>query len=222
MSTSPLFVAACVVTTIATVANLSVEFVLRPQAKWVTKPLAASGFIAAAIALEAYNHVYGQRILFGLCLSFFGDVLLIPKNKTALKLGILCFLSAHLAYAYAFVGLGFEAQLAITGPVVLGLVVFGVPFAYWLSRHIPKSLSKIVYVYMLVISAMVVCALGACVATGHRSLLVGAVMFYFSDWAVALHRFHKPSFVYKMWGQPLYFASQLLLAWTTHLFVSQP
>ena len=52
--------------------------------------------------------------------------------------------------------------------------------------------------------------------SGEESLLAaGAVLFLISDLAVARHRFVAPGPVNKVWGQPTYFAAQLLIAWST-------
>lgn len=69
-----------------------------------------------------------------------------------------------------------------------------------------------VVAYVLVITTMVALAAGA--ASEHRSwaLLVGAVAFYLSDLSVARDRFVAPGFANRVWGLPLYFFAQLLLA----------
>ncbi len=68
--------------------------------------------------------------------------------------------------------------------------------------------------YVVVISAMVVCAAGTVGQAGLPQILVGALMFYISDLAVARDHFLAPSFANKAWGLPLYFGGQLLLAST--------
>ena len=45
--------------------------------------------------------------------------------------------------------------------------------------------------------------------------LVGAVMFYGSDLAVARDRFVAPGFSNRAWGLPLYYAAQLVIAAST-------
>ena len=50
------------------------------RGKWFFKPIAAAGFIAAAIAVNAQGHEYGQWVLAALALSMLGDILLIPAN----------------------------------------------------------------------------------------------------------------------------------------------
>ncbi len=45
-------------------------------------------------------------------------------------------------------------------------------------------------------------------------LAAGALCFFASDGAVARQRFSHESFWNKAWGLPLYFAGQLLIAWS--------
>ncbi len=67
---------------------------------------------------------------------------------------------------------------------------------------------------MVVISLMVVVALGAAAATDRFAIAAGAACFYLSDLHVARHRFVVESFWNKAWGLPLYYAAQLILAST--------
>ena len=69
-----------------------------------------------------------------------------------------------------------------------------------------------VYAYVSVITVMVVLAVGTVAAHGGANILVGALMFYFSDLAVARERFVEHTFTNKAWGLPLYFGGQLVLA----------
>jgi uncharacterized membrane protein YhhN len=69
-----------------------------------------------------------------------------------------------------------------------------------------------VYAYVAVIGVMVASAVGAFGAGGGAVLLGGALGFFASDLAVARERFVAPSPTNQLWGLPLYYASQLLLA----------
>ncbi len=200
-------------TGLAVIALLVAEYRDSRAGVWVAKPLASAGFIAAALAGGAADHEYGRAILIGLVLSMLGDVLLIPREREAVfRLGVLSFLSAHLVYAYAFLGLGMSMIPTLLAAVVFGAV--GLPLGRWLSGYIPSALAAAAYAYMVVITVMVVCAAGAAAAHGFPAVFVGAFAFYLSDVSVALDRFVGASFMHRLWGLPLYFASQLVLAWT--------
>jgi uncharacterized membrane protein YhhN len=68
--------------------------------------------------------------------------------------------------------------------------------------------------YVAVISLMVVCALGVADFRQQTTIALGALAFYASDLAVARQRFVAAGFGNKLWGLPLYYGAQLLLAST--------
>ena len=177
---------------------------------WIAKPLASTGFVCAAVAAGALDTSYGKLVLLALVLSWLGDVLLI-EARTFLP-GLVSFLMGHLAFAVAFLALGVAPLVALaTGALLL------LPMRMaqrWLSPHVPLKMQVPVQAYMGVISVMVLCAAGAAWAAGMPAILVGAAAFYVSDLAVARQRFVEKSFTNKLWGLPLYYGAQLVLAWT--------
>ena len=71
-----------------------------------------------------------------------------------------------------------------------------------------------IYAYLIVISCMIVCAASAVAAGGPVTILLGGVGFAVSDLAVARNQFIEDDFRNRVWGLPLYFGSQLVLAST--------
>jgi hypothetical protein len=67
---------------------------------------------------------------------------------------------------------------------------------------------------MLVIAGMCVVAVGAGGAGAPWMVPVGALMFTASDIAVVRDRFVKRGFLNRLWGLPLYYAAQLIIAWS--------
>ena len=167
----------------------------------------------AVAAARSIARSMGASILLGLCLCALGDVLLIPRaNGKPFLLGIASFALGHAAYAYAFYARGlrpwlsffaFAAMLAIVGFVLR-----------WLSARLPPDMRVPVRVYMGVIASMVALAVGASVATSDLRIGIGAVLFAASDLSVARERFVRPSLANLLWGLPLYYAAQWLLAWS--------
>jgi uncharacterized membrane protein YhhN len=100
---------------------------------------------------------------------------------------------------------------AVAALAVLGI---GILVMRWLRPHVPPTMQIPVYAYVVVISAMVVSAVGAVAATGDARIVVGALMFYVSDLAVARDRFVASGFWNGACGLPLYFGAQLVLAWS--------
>ena len=178
---------------------------------WLAKPAAAACFVAASLAFGALDSLYGRVLLAGLVLSLCGDVLLIPHAlPRVFQAGVAAFGLGHVAYLVAFL-LRFESALyagicAVAAALVL-LRVFT-----WLRPHLPADMVLPVYAYMGVISAMLVAAAGA--APSSAAIPLGAAMFYVSDLAVARDRFVASGFLNRVFGLPLYFAAQLVLAST--------
>ncbi len=178
---------------------------------WLAKPAAAACFVTAALAFGALDSAYGRMVLAGLVLSLCGDVLLIPEAKPgAFQTGVAAFGLGHVAYLAAFL-LRFEsAVLAAVCAAVAALALVRV--FRWLRPHLRADMVIPVRAYMGVISAMLVAAAGA--APSSPAILAGASLFYVSDLAVARDRFVASGFANRVFGLPLYFAAQLVLAGT--------
>jgi uncharacterized membrane protein YhhN len=180
---------------------------------WLAKPLASTGFVALALASGATATPYGRGVLAALLLGWLGDVLLIPKGaKRAFLVGLASFLLGHLAFALAFAVRGVAGPWLAAGAVAAAAAAL--PVHRWLAPHVPPALRLPVRAYVGVISLMVATAAGAFGATRDAALLAGALGFFASDLAVARERFVAKGFVNKLWGLPLYYGSQLLLAST--------
>lgn len=177
--------------------------------KWLTKPVASTGFLLLAWAAGAAESAYGCWILAGLVLSWFGDVFLIPKAQRWFRAGLVSFLLGHVAYVAAFVSLGLEpvgTAAATAGAAAIGAVVYRA-----LSPHL-GAMARPVVAYVAVISAMIVGAIGTVGAPAGALRLAGAGLFYVSDLAVARERFVASGLINRAVGLPLYYGGQALLA----------
>jgi uncharacterized membrane protein YhhN len=167
--------------------------------------------VAIALANGAAGTAYGRWVLGALVLAFVGDVLLVPEGAGATFLaGVAAFLAAHVAFSAAFVVRGVAAPAIEGGAFVFlpACVVGAVAFA----RRVKGALRLAVAVYTVVLSIMAILALGTFGAHGGAAIALGAIAFYLSDLSVALDRLVRPSFVYRAWGLPLYYAAQMLFA----------
>jgi uncharacterized membrane protein YhhN len=174
------------------------------QLRWVAKPVASIAFVGFAVARGDGATPYGRALIAALVLSLVGDVLLIPKSQGAFRAGVLAFGLGHLAFVAAFLVRGVSpttATIALVPLAVLATVVRR-------QLPVPDGLRTSVDAYMVVITAMLACAIG----TAHPLAIGGAAAFYLSDLSVARDRFVKPGFVNRMWGLPLYYAAQFVLA----------
>jgi uncharacterized membrane protein YhhN len=177
---------------------------------WLCKPLASAGFVAAAVAAGALGSGYGRAILIALVLSWLGDVLLIPHRDGTFLAGLAAFFSCHVALSTAF--LLRDNAPAWTAVALLLLAVIAGAVDRWLYPFVPRSLHIPVRLYIAVITLMVALAAGSLAAGEPLIGFGGAFLFFLSDLSVARDRFVKPGFLNKLWGYPVYYAAQLLLA----------
>ncbi len=184
-------------------------------ARYLFKPIAALAFVSLALCLGATSSVYGTWLLAGLVACLVGDLCLMPDRQDTFLAGLAAFLCGHLLYVVAFMHLGINAVALLIGAVPALLLLFF--STRWLRPHLPPGMKLPVYVYMLVITAML---LAACLTTSNPSgifIVCGAWGFAMSDLAVARQQFVQPTRRNGLWGTPLYFGSQLLLATTPAL-----
>ncbi len=185
--------------------------------KCVFKLTASTAFIVLALASGALASPYGQWVLLALVLSWAGDAFLLSSKPTMFLLGLGAFLLAHIAFAAAFIGLGFEGRafaLSLAGMALVGGITLR-----WLWRHLSSALFRgAVVAYVAAIVVMCATALAASAASGAWVFGAAALVFAASDIAVARQNFVQPSLLNKLWGLPLYYAAQLALAWSVALF----
>ncbi|MFT5433820.1 MAG: putative membrane protein YhhN [Myxococcota bacterium] len=176
---------------------------------WLAKPIASTGFVLAGYAAGAFDSSYGQVIFVGLCFCWVGDVLLIPKkSKLSFLLGLVAFLTGHIAYAIAFTYLGLDGS--VVGLTALALVVPVIFVGRWLLPNVSRRMLGPVVAYMTVITVMVTFAVG----TQAPWVIGAAILFYLSDLAVARQRFIAPGSINRLVGLPLYFIAQVIFAVT--------
>ena len=184
--------------------------------RYVFKPLAAAAFVWLALSLDATSTAYGKWLLAALLLCLLGDLLLMPDDERGFLAGLGAFLCGHLLFAIAFLHLPAHwPGLAISAvPVVILLVAV----RGWLLPYVNGDMRIPVILYMLVISAMLLCA-GLTVRHPAGWLIIaGAWGFACSDLAVARRQFINPESPWnQVWGTPLYFLSQMVLASTVAL-----
>lgn len=180
------------------------------RGRYLFKPLAAAAFIWLALALDATATVYGQWMLAALVLCMLGDIFLMPDGQRSFLAGLTAFLCGHLLFGVAFYQIGENSTAALLSlaPATVLLILV----ARWLAPHAPPAMKIPVALYVLVICAMLVCA---GLTWGHPvapCVIVGAWAFAASDVAVARRQFIDPSRINALWGTPLYFAAQMVLA----------
>ena len=206
----PAVLGPAILSAIAVIALVTIDFRQFRPGRYVFKPLAASAFLWLALALGATNSTYGCWLLAGLVCCMAGDLLLMAENERAFLAGLVAFLCGHLCYALAFLGLGDSLTgLALSALPALFLMALCMR---WLLPHVGADMKVPVSVYTLVITAMLLCA---GMSSGHPAaalIISGAWAFAVSDLAVARQQFVQAQRSNALWGTPLYFLAQMLLA----------
>ena len=188
--------------------------------RYTCKPLAACAFIWMALALGATGSTYGSWLLAGLLFCMLGDVLLMFDSQQAFLGGLLAFLSGHLLYGVAFLHLPTSGSgLALS---LLPVILLAVLTLHWLRPHLEGPMRHAVPAYILVICGMLLCAGTTAGSAMALPLIAGAWGFAFSDLAVARRQFIRADWINCLWGTPLYFGSQLLLASTVAFVQGTP
>ncbi len=182
---------------------LIAEYYQHARGRLIFKPLTSLGFVVLGL-LGTHSSFYAWFILFGLLAGFLGDILLLGKNRKWFLAGLSSFLIGHLAYLAAFLTLGTPLRFPL---LVTAIMVFG---GVWILRSFRKKLGryyKPVLVYSLVIAAMVIVSSRAPII-----IFLAAIAFAISDVFVLRERFGERAFLNKLFGLPLYYLAQCLIA----------
>jgi len=176
-------------------------------------------FVITALLQPRVLPKYFKFVLIGLILGLVGDVCLGLPGLTAFRVGLVAFLVGHILYILAFAILTRRADWI--NPVNILIIAISGCIYLWLLPHLGKMLVPVTF-YILVISVMVAGAWAAFRNSGVRRLgawfiLVGAVFFYVSDIFVAHQRFVMEHFYNRLFGLPLYYTAQFLLAFSVGL-----
>lgn len=211
------------VSVLACAALVAAEYRHARVAKAIAKTIASLSFVAVALLglttceppVPAWGE-YQRYIVVGLVLGVVGDIALLGRASTAFLAGLGAFLLGHIAYVIAFAQLASPA--AWLAPLALvPLFAGGAVLAYLWPRLGAMRVAVIAYVIAIVtmMAAAIAAARVAEIPAENRALLViGAALFFASDFAVARDRFVGASFINRAWGLPAYYAGQLLIAWS--------
>ena len=191
-------------------ALVGLQLLQLPAPAAVAKLIASSAFVALALQRGALLSRYGQVILAGLALSWWGDMFLLGKSQTFFLAGLAAFLLAHVAYVSAFVIHGYPRGVTLL--VAVPVTVIAITVWLWLAPYTPTDLAWPVRAYIAVISLMVIFAYGARGAGAGWLVVAGATLFFLSDLSVAALRLTGTSYPTYVLGLPAYYAAQVCFA----------
>jgi uncharacterized membrane protein YhhN len=192
----------------ATAALVRAVVVASPNMR-LLKMISSTGFIAVALSAGALSTPYGRIVLIALALSWLGDLLLTYESRQAFLGGLIIFLLGHVAYTVAFAMHGVNPVVGSITAAFVAIIALSV--WRWLSPHV-GDMSIPVIAYVVVISTMVVFAFATLGDVSAWLIPVGATLFFISDLFVARNQFVAPGTVNRVWGLPLYYTAQVLLA----------
>jgi uncharacterized membrane protein YhhN len=154
--------------------------------EYLCKPLTLALLLATALALDPADPAVRGWFALALVLCLLGDVLLMLPQDLFVP-GLVSFLFGHLAYIVGMHLDGVDAARAAVGVilVVVAIATLGRHIVRAVGRSDEPELRVPVLAYMVVISVMVVSAIG----TGNPLAIVGAALFYASDSLIAWNRF---------------------------------
>ena len=154
--------------------------------RWA-KPAVMVLLVAAAVLIPADSEAIRWAIVAGLVFGLVGDVLLFFDRFIP---GAAAFLVGHLAYVVALLMVPQEPRGLLVGAVIVSLVAVFVGrrivAGAWSKSHV---LGGIVAAYMLVISAVVILAVGSSSVV----VEIAALLFLTSDALLAWARFVGPA-----------------------------
>ena len=181
-----------------------------------TKGLLSCLFVAAAIVQAPLPSTFSRFVIAGLIFCLAGDVFLALPQKRMFLLGLISFLVGHILYCVAFYLVTGTNTATWIGSGVVLLTSIGV--YRWLRPHLGHMHGPVV-AYIIVITVMVSGASSVLgdprlAEEGRIMLFAGASAFYLSDVFVARDRFVTTGFGNRLFGLPLYYAGQFLIAFS--------
>lgn len=177
------------------------------------KTLASTAMILVVVAGDPMLDGYALFVTMGLVASWIGDLALSFSGRRAFLSGLVAFAGAHVLYTAGFFA---RSPMSLISIAVAG-VVMGVTAAAilsWLSPHLPEEMAMPVTVYVGIISVMVVASFGTSGNLADPRIPTAAVLFAISDVLVARQRFVAPDPWNRIIGLPVYYAAQVLFAFT--------
>ena len=185
----------------------------------IMKSILSLLFVITALLQPHSVPAYYHYLFVGLIFCLIGDVCLALPQEKAFMGGLVAFLIGHVFYIFSFLSLTQIFHWISTGL----LIIFGMStfIFFWLRPHL-KSMLIPVLIYILVITVM---ASGAWAVfwkssfqiSGRTLILAGSLCFYFSDLFVARDKFIKEEYRNRLFGLPLYYGGQFLLAFSIGL-----
>ena len=190
---------------------------------FVTKPLLMA-FLSIWFYLNTKNNFnsFSKLILFGIIFSIAGDTFLmfVDKNPDFFLYGLGSFLITHVLYIIAFSKFSDLKNGIIVKKtwLLIPVVIYLYSFMFYLWPDIPDTFKVPVFIYSSIISIMLLSCINMkwrVAGTITNFLIIGALLFVFSDSMIALNKFKTLPFSSSMMGfiiMATYISGQYLIA----------
>lgn len=186
----------------------------------LTKPLIVPlGFAWFILNYPGNDTRYVYSATAAMFFSLLGDVLLIFDEKPGFFMfGLLCFLTAHLFYIFAFSQAAFHVREV---PLLRRMPLLAIPYlalGWWVFYTLRNDLNELkipVFIYILVLLGMALSALNRYNRVGKYSFILvfsGSLLFLLSDALLAIDKFHDPVPLAREWIMISYMGAQWLFA----------
>lgn len=194
-----------------------------PGMEWMhllSKPLIVPlGFAWFILNYPGNDTRYVYSVTAAMLFSLLGDILLIFDEKPGFFVfGLLCFLTAHLFYIYAFSQAAFHVREI---PLLRRMPLLSIPYlalGWWVFHTLRNDLNDLkipVFIYILVLLGMALSALNRYNRVGKFSFLLvfsGSLLFLLSDALLAIDKFHAPVPIARVLIMVTYIGAQWLIA----------
>jgi uncharacterized membrane protein YhhN len=182
----------------------------------IVKSILSLLFVTTTLLQPHSVPIYFYTLFIGLIFCLIGDVCLALPQEKAFMGGLVVFLIGHIFYIFSFSSLSQIHQWISAGL----FIIFGLSalIFLWLRPHL-KSMLIPVLLYIVVITVMLSGAWAVFLKSpfhvfGRTLLLAGSLCFYVSDIFVARDKFIKEEYRNRLFGLPLYYTGQFLLAFS--------
>lgn len=156
--------------------------------EYLLKPATMVPLIAAALVLDPVDDAARWWFVAALVASLIGDVLLMLPDERLFVFGLGSFLLDHVAYVAGLAAAGVGGVALLVGAIVVAVVMGSLgPRVVVAARRVDAALAVPVTAYIVVISVMVVFAIGSTVPIA----IVGATLFAASDYMIGYSRFER-------------------------------
>lgn len=150
-------------------------------------------------------------VILGLCFGLLGDLFLLNYDKY-FKLGLISFLINHVCLSIYFLFKFKKLNIFALFIVFFLTVIYG----NFMIKSLKKSLKYPVVIYMIIISLMIVLAFS--VINLPMQVLIGVLLFAFSDSVLAYNKFIKKFNFAELLILPTYYMGQFLIGYYCLIF----